>query len=189
MVNSEKIWEKIGNIRKNSWILGTYYIEANDDIGVEIDLTYVKKPRKTILEIDNKEYPSSDSRAQTVNVNEGDEVVTCKAEDGKDVFCSLWIGEEPFQDARDYSCSGNVGRNDECSEFEIELEKDKHDGLDLYCQCLPDFVTGQERNDPSIAKIKLKVEEGSGGSRGDRDRNNDRDRDRNDRGRDRLGVR
>jgi len=97
---------------------GTYYIEANDgDAGDEINLNYVEIPKKTTIEINEKEYEGD---RNNVELESGDQTATCMAEDGDDVFCSLWIGEEPFQGADDFQCSGS--RGDECTEFEFELE-------------------------------------------------------------------
>ena len=87
-----------------------YYFLANadpkdrdiDEKSDFIELRYVEKPKKTILGIDDKTYEGSNNR--NVKVEEGDWDVSCTAEDGIDVKCSLWIGDQPFIDARDNEC-------------------------------------------------------------------------------------
>ena len=43
----------------------------------------------------------------------------------------MWIGTQPFVDAKDFDCQ-DADRDDVCVEFEADLYKDEHDGLELY---------------------------------------------------------
>ena len=142
-----------------------YYFEANEqsDASEEIELIYVQRPSKTTIEVDDKKFEGSDGRDK-IKISEGDQTVICNAENGQEirnqnVECTLWIGDEPFLDAKDFDCR-NADRDDKCVEFEIEVIKDDHDGLDLYCQCLPEgiLVSESSRDNPSLAKVKLEVD-------------------------------
>ena len=69
-------------------------------------------------------------------LGDGEQTIICNAKDGKksktqDVECGLWIGTQPFIDAKDFDCR-NADRDDVCVEFEADLYKDEHDGLELY---------------------------------------------------------
>ena len=69
-------------------------------------------------------------------IGDGEQTIICNAKDGQktrnqEVECGLWIGTQPFVDAKAFNCQ-DADRDDVCVEFEADLYKDEHDELELY---------------------------------------------------------